>query len=139
MPVRKLRKLKKVTQPEATVYPELDNLRSLLKELQQVGIQNRTEYLATEAAILAFCAKHDIEKYDRGPGRSVTPVHPMGEEVDWDGIKKRLTPKQWAMILADPKPDKSKLQAALEVGAIKRDDIKPFVHDKPIKPYVNLN
>lgn len=135
--LRRLRPVKKKQQPEEVAYPELENALMRMKQIQDDALEGRLIFLNLEAWVLDFMKKYGIETYDRGKYRATT-VSPMGEVVDWDGLKKKLKPEHWKQILGEPQPVKDKLAALMELGIVPADVVKEFITDKPIKPHVKI-
>lgn len=135
---RKRAGAKKVTQPVDAVYPELDNLREAYKQSQIEALESRHRSLSLESAILTFCKEHGIEKYSRGPGRSLTPVEASTEHINWEELRKQLKPAQWKRLLGAPQPDKAKLAALVETGEIDASIVSACVTYTLNKPYVRL-
>lgn len=128
---------RKKAQPQDVAYPELENALHRMRGLQEEGLKNREEFLTLESWALDFCRKKGIETYDRGPFKA-TPVFPMGEIMDWDGLKDALPADKWKQILGEPQPDKSKLEALMELGLIDPKIVQEFITEKPIKPHVKI-
>jgi hypothetical protein len=140
-PSRKLlkRKLKRrEPQPADVAYPELEALIERAELVHKQAAALVQEYKIRQNQILTFMKSRGLDKYDRGKF-GVTPVYPEGEEVDWDGIQKVLTEKGlWDQILGEPLPVKSKLEALIELGIVKKHEIQDFVAVKPIAPSIRI-
>jgi hypothetical protein len=133
---RKLKR-KKAAQPEDVRYPALDATLEQMDRLIREGLANRQQFFKLEAWVLKFMESKGIDAYNGANFRG-TPVRPTTEIVYWDKIKEKLGPVKWKKILGEPQPDKSKLEALMELGEISVEDIAECLEDKTIKPHVKL-
>jgi hypothetical protein len=128
---------RKRTQPQGVAYPELESALARMYDIQMNTLADRKRFLELELFVLNFCQEHGLDTYDHGPFKG-TPVRPTGEDIDWDGLKKKLPPDKWKKILGAPQPEKAKLEALMELGEVDPAVVKEFITEKPIKPSVRI-
>jgi hypothetical protein len=122
---------------ERTFYPELDTTLAEMQRLIQEGLANRRRFLDLEAWTLTFLKNKGIKTYE-GLNHRATAVRPLGEEIDWEGVRKAIGPDLWEEILGPPQPDKGRFEALIELGRVDLEKILPYISEKEIKPSVRL-
>jgi hypothetical protein len=134
---RRALKRKGITQPEDVRYPALDATLEHMKRIVDAYTAGRIKFVELEAWALRFMKEKGIKNYNGAVLRG-TAIYPTGEIVDWDGLQKALGQRTWKKILGEPQPDKSKLEALIELGEVDADLVSEYVTDKENKAYVKI-
>jgi hypothetical protein len=139
MPQQKAkRQLRRKTQPEGVVYPELEQWLARMAELQAEGLRNRKEFLALEESVIAYMEKRGIRNYD-GKTWTGSVRQNVPDLVDWDGLEKAikdLDPKLWDDVLEAPLPSKAKLEALVSLSKVPAELVEEHLTPNPTKKWV---
>lgn len=138
---------RKKTKPRAQVEVTKTDVRADLEEAIVVAEQLRqeNEALAKQLASQDKTIKDLFEAFgedslrwvdDEGVKHGCTLVKGSTTMIDWPGLEEDLTTKQWQVLLDEPQPSKSKLEAAIIAGLIDPDTVARHTDEKPRAPFL---
>lgn len=140
MATRKLPKRKVPANQAGTTVPLMERLAADLLAAKDAAARAAALVADIEQQLIKEMTRYGFgvsEKYD-GERYAIDRRQSHGTIVDWEGLKKELTPEQWAVITPPAEPSKSLLEAAITTNAVKADVVKPFLTDKPHKEYISI-
>lgn len=109
----------------ALQFDQLDDLDSQIKALKKVRDDLNDKLIAT-------CQTHGFKTVEATVS-IFTLTEPAGTTYDDDGILGALKPGQLKLVTYKAL-DHAKFKSALEIGAIKREQVAQFITAKEIKP-----